>query len=82
MRKIYLDHNATTSLNPEVLEAMLPFLREVFGNPSSPHSEGRAARVHMDEAREKVAGLVGADPSEVIFTSGGTESNNFALLGV
>ena len=61
---------------------MLPFLREVFGNPSSPHSEGRAARVHMDEAREKVAGLVGADPSEVIFTSGGTESNNFALLGV
>ena len=61
---------------------MLPFLREVFGNPSSAHSEGRVARVHMDEAREKVAGLVGADPSEVIFTSGGTESNNFALLGV
>ncbi|MEE9258410.1 MAG: cysteine desulfurase family protein [Nitrospinaceae bacterium] len=81
MRKIYLDHNATTPLDPEVLESMLPIFREVFGNPSSPHSEGRAARVQVDEAREKAAGLIGAHPSEIIFTSGGTESNNFAILG-
>lgn len=82
MQKIYLDHNATTPLHPEVLEAMLPVLRDFFGNPSSIHSDGRKARVFLDEAREKVANLIGANPGEIIFTSGGTESNNLALLGV
>jgi cysteine desulfurase len=82
LRKIYLDHNATTPLHPEVLEVMLPVLGEFFGNPSSVHSEGRKARVFLDEAREKVAGLIGANPGEIIFTSGGTESNNLAILGV
>ncbi len=82
MRKIYLDHNATTPLHPEVLEAMLPVLGEFYGNPSSVHSEGRKARVFLDEAREKVADLIGANSGEIIFTSGGTESNNMAILGV
>lgn len=82
MKKIYLDHNATTPLHPEVLSAMLPALQGNFGNPSSIHSFGRSARVQLDEAREKVARLIGAHPSEIIFTSGGTEANNLALLGV
>ena len=82
MEKIYLDHNATTPLHPEVLEAMLPALRENFGNPSSIHCFGRTVRVKLDEAREKVAGLIGAQSSEIIFTSGGTEANNLALLGM
>jgi len=67
---------------PEVLEAMWPWHRDHFGNPSSVHQEGREARVRLDEAREKVAALLGARAGEVVFTSGGTESNNFALLGV
>ena len=82
MKKIYLDNNATTPLHPEVLEAMLPGLRENYGNPSSIHSFGRSARVQLDEAREKVACLINAHSSEIIFTSGGTEANNLALLGV
>ena len=82
MKKIYLDNNATTQLHPEVLEAMLPGLRENYGNPSSIHSFGRSARVQLDEAREKVACLINAHSSEIIFTSGGTEANNLALLGV
>ena len=82
MKKIYLDNNATTPLHPEVLEAMLPGLRENYGNPSSIHSFGRSARVQLDEAREKVAYLINAHSSEIIFTSGGTEANNLALLGV
>ncbi len=82
MENIYLDHNATTPLHPEVLDAMLPALRDNFGNPSSVHSFGRTARVQLDEAREKVAHLLGANSSEIIFTSGGTEANNLALLGV
>ena len=82
MNRIYLDHNATTPVAPEVLEAMWPWHRDHFGNPSSVHQEGREARVRLDEAREKVAALLGARAGEVVFTSGGTESNNFALLGV
>ena len=82
MEKIYLDHNATTPLHPEVLNAMLPALQDNFGNPSSIHSFGRSARVQLDEAREKVARLIGASSSEIIFTSGGTEANNLALLGI
>ena len=82
MKTIYLDNNATTPLHPEVLEAMLPGLRGNYGNPSSIHSFGRSARVQLDEAREKVAHLINAQSSEIIFTSGGTEANNLALLGV
>jgi cysteine desulfurase len=82
MKKIYLDHNATTPLHPEVLSAMLPALQDNFGNPSSIHSFGRSARVQLDEAREKVARLIGASSSEIVFTSGGTEANNLALLGI
>ncbi len=79
---IYLDHNATTPLDERVLEAMMPYLREQFGNPSSVHAAGRAARAALDVAREQVAQLAGAHPSQVIFTSGGTEANNMAIKGV
>ena len=82
MDKIYLDHNATTPIAPEVLERVTSVLQNQIGNPSSLHSEGRSARVLLDEAREQVASLIGASPSEIIFTSGGTEANNLALLGV
>lgn len=82
MRPIYLDHNATTPLDARVLEAMLPVLREGFGNPSSAHASGRAARRALENARETVAGLLDAQPDEVIFTSGATEANNLALLGL
>jgi len=80
--KIYLDHNATTPVAPEVLDVVTSVLRNQIGNPSSVHSVGRSARVLIDEAREQVASLIGASPSEIVFTSGGTEANNFALLGV
>ncbi len=82
MKTIYLDHNATTPLHPEVLEAMLPILKEHFGNPSSIHSQGRTARVRLDESREVVASLLGAQPTEIVFTSGGSESNNMAIKGL
>ncbi len=78
---IYLDHAAATPLRPEVLERMLPFLGGVFGNPSSPHAEGRRARLALDEAREAIAALLGAEPREVVFTSGGTEAINLAIKG-
>jgi cysteine desulfurase len=79
---IYLDHNATTPLLPEVVEAMLPYLREHFGNPSSGHIYGARARNAVARAREQVAILLGCDVDEVIFTSGGTEANNLAIRGV
>jgi len=79
---IYLDHNATTALDERVLEAMLPFLREECGNPSSLHGFGRRARAALETAREQVAALVNAHPSQVVFTSGGTEANNLAMKGV
>ena len=82
MNKIYLDHNATTPVFQEVLDLMHPMYKENFGNPSSIHSEGRVARVRLDEAREQVAELIGSQPGEIVFTSGGSESNNFAILGV
>ena len=82
MDNIYLDHNATTPIAPEVLEVVTSVLQNQIGNPSSVHSAGRSARVLVDEAREQVASLIGASPSEIVFTSGGTEANNFALLGV
>lgn len=78
---VYLDNNATTPLEPRVLDAMMPFLRDRHGNPSSLHRAGRLARAAIDTAREQVAGLVGARPEQVIFTSGGTEANNLALKG-
>ncbi|HUT79541.1 MAG TPA: cysteine desulfurase family protein [Polyangia bacterium] len=78
---IYLDHNATTPLLPAVVEAMLPYLREHFGNPSSGHVYGRRAREAVEAAREQVAALIGAAPSEIVFTSGGTEANNLAIQG-
>ena len=78
---IYFDYNATTPLDPEVREAMLPYLDEVFGNPASVHAAGRRARAILDEARERVAVVLGSKPSEIIFTSGATESNNMAILG-
>ena len=79
---IYLDHAATTPVRDEVLEAMLPFLGARFGNPSSMHRWGRDARVALDEARERVAVVLGARTDEICFTSGGTEGDNLALLGV
>ena len=82
MRQIYLDHNATTPVDEGVLEAMLPIYRETFGNPSSAHTQGRAARVLLDQSREQVAALIGAHPAEITFTSGGTESDNLAITGI
>ncbi len=79
---IYLDHNATTALDERVLQAMLPFRREACGNPAGVHQFGRYARAAVDTAREQVAALVSAHPSQVVFTSGGTEANNLALKGV
>ncbi len=78
---IYLDHAATTPLRHEVLAAMMPFFTESFGNPSSAHGFGRAARAGLDEAHEKLAAQLHAEPREVVFTSGGTEANNLALKG-
>jgi cysteine desulfurase len=78
---IYLDYNATSPLRPEAFAAMEPYLRQHFGNPSSVHAAGRAARVALDEAREQVAALVGAEPREIVFTAGATEANNLALQG-
>ena len=78
---IYLDHNATTPVAPEVLDAMLPYFSERFGNPSSGHAYGREARAAVDRARAEVADLLGAEPDEIVFTGGGTEANNLAILG-
>jgi cysteine desulfurase len=78
---IYLDHNATTPVHPAVLEAMLPYLREGFGNPSSGHVYGKRARAAVGRAREQVASLLACQPDEIVFTSGGTEANNLAIRG-
>lgn len=80
--RIYLDHNATTPLRPEVAEAMARALRDLYGNPSSVHAEGARARAAVEQAREQVAALVAAQPSEVVFTSGATEANHLAIHGV
>jgi len=82
MRRVYLDHNATTPTHPEVVKAMLPYYEDVFGNASSIHQFGQQARMAIDEAREKVAEFIGAKPEEIVFTSSGTESDNFAIKGV
>jgi cysteine desulfurase len=79
MRTIYLDNNATTAVLPEVLNEMLPYLKELYGNPSSIYSFGRDIYYKMECSREKVASLIGAEPEEIIFTSCGTESDNTAI---
>ena len=81
MQPIYFDYNATTPLDPQVREAMLPFLGGIYGNPSSIHQVGRQARAKLDDARYRAASALGAKPSEIVFTSGGTESVNLAILG-
>jgi cysteine desulfurase len=81
-RRVYLDHNASTPVHPEVLEAMLPYFSERFGNPSSIHGFGREAREGLDTARERIAGFLRVGKEEVVFTSGGTESDNMAIKGV
>ena len=81
MQTIYLDNNSTTRLAPEVLEAMMPYLTNEYGNPSSMHRTGQAARHAIETARQDVADLLGASPREIVFTSGGTEADNLAILG-
>jgi cysteine desulfurase len=82
VKRIYFDNAATTPVDPEVAAAMEPFLGADFGNPSSVHESGQRARAALDDARDEVAALIGASPSEVVFTSGGTEANNLALFGL
>jgi len=82
MRKVYLDHAATTPVHPKVLEAMLPYFTTAFGNPSNLHDVGREAKNAVEEARAKTALLIGSKPEEIIFTASGAESNNFALKGL
>jgi len=82
MRRVYLDHAATTAVDPEVAELMAQVLRDVPGNPSSIYAEGRRARALVDRARDEVAAAIGAEPGEIVFTSGGTEADNLALRGV
>lgn len=81
MKRIYLDHNATTPVHPEVLEAMLPYFKDKFGNPSSIHGFGQEAKAALEQSREKVAQLLGASSNEIFFTCGGTESDNLAVKG-
>jgi cysteine desulfurase len=82
MKKIYLDHVATNPLHPEALDAMIPYLKEEFGNPLSMYEYGTRAKAAIEGAREQVAGLVNAKPAEIIFTASGAEANNFALRGI
>jgi cysteine desulfurase len=82
MRKVYMDNSATTPVREEVLEAITPYFTDIFGNPSSLHAFGREVRKAIDEARDKTAAAIGANPQEIIFTSGGTEADNLAIRGV
>src|SRR5271157_6204342 len=82
MNRVYLDYNATTPVEPQVLDAMLPYFSADFANASSIHTPGQRARAAVEIAREQVAALIGAKPQEIVFTSGGTESDNHAIFGV
>jgi cysteine desulfurase len=82
MRRVYLDHSATTPVDPRVLAAMMPYLTENYGNASSVHLFGQQARAAVDKSRRQIASLIGARPNEIVFTSGGTEANNLAIRGV
>src|SRR5919206_2539653 len=82
MRRVYLDNSATTPVDPRVVDAMLPYLTEKFGNASSVHFYGQEARVALDGARREVASLINARPNELVFLSGGTEANNLAIRGI
>src|SRR5690625_3977076 len=81
MNEIYLDHAATTPIHKEVMDKMYPVMSDVFGNPSSVHSFGRKSRSYLDHARRVIAQSIGADEKEIVFTSGGTEADNLALIG-
>ena len=81
-RRVYLDHNASTPVHPDVIQAMLPYFGERFGNPSSVHAFGREARDGVETAREQIARFLRVGKEEVVFTSGGTESDNMAIKGV
>src|SRR5438132_14289698 len=82
MTRVYLDFNATTPVEPAVLDAMLPFFSAEFANAASIHTPGQRARAAVETAREQVAALIGARPQEIVFTSGGTESDNHAIFGI
>src|ERR1700739_5146347 len=82
VHRLYLDHNATTAVEPEVLDAMLPYFSADFGNAASIHTPGQRARAAVETAREQVAALLGARPQEIVFTSGGTESYKHAIFGI
>ena len=82
MKRIYLDYAATTPTHPEVVKAMLPYFTEAFGNPSSLYSYGQEAKGAVEEARNKIASLISAQSEEIVFTSGGTEADNFAIKGI
>ena len=82
MSDIYLDYNATTPIDPQVAQAMLPYVHGLYGNPSSSHSFGTEARAGVNRARQQVADLLGCHPNSLVFTSGGTEANNHAIKGV
>jgi len=82
MRRIYMDHIAATPVHPQVVVAMLPYLKDKYANPQSLHSAGQEALTAIEEAREKVAELINAQPDEIYFTASGSESNNFALKGL
>jgi cysteine desulfurase len=81
-KRIYLDHSATTPVDPRVLAAMMPYLTENYGNASSVHRFGQQARAAVDKSRRQIASLIGARPNEIVLTSGGTEANNLAIRGV
>ena len=82
MNNIYLDNAATTPVDGRVLDAMIPYYKDSFGNPSSVHKFGREAKVLLEDARDTIADFIGARSSEIYFTSGGTEANNFAIKGI